>query len=43
MVVATSGLIRDLNQDQIAAVMAHEIGHIAQYGSVKVLIPPSPP
>jgi heat shock protein HtpX len=29
MVVATSGLIRDLNQDQIAAVMAHEIGHIA--------------
>ncbi|MBW4667854.1 MAG: M48 family metalloprotease [Cyanomargarita calcarea GSE-NOS-MK-12-04C] len=29
MVVATSGLINQLNQRQVAAVMAHELGHIA--------------
>lgn len=29
MVVATTGLIKQLNQSQVAAVMAHELGHIA--------------
>ncbi len=29
MVVATTGLIKQLNQRQVAAVMAHELGHIA--------------
>lgn len=29
MVVATTGLIQNLNREEIAAVMAHEIGHIA--------------
>jgi len=29
MVVATTGLIQQLNRNQIAAVMAHELGHIA--------------
>ncbi len=29
MVVATTGLIKHLNREQVAAVMAHEIGHIA--------------
>jgi|GEM_PF-2061812 len=29
MVVATTGLIQQLNRNQVAAVMAHELGHIA--------------
>lgn len=29
MVVATTGLIQQLNQPEVAAVMAHELGHIA--------------
>ncbi|KAF3887646.1 MULTISPECIES: M48 family metalloprotease [Nostocales] len=29
MVVATTGLMKHLNREQVAAVMAHEIGHIA--------------
>jgi heat shock protein HtpX len=29
MVVATTGLLKNLNQEEVAAVMAHEIGHIA--------------
>ncbi|MBR8839640.1 MAG: M48 family metalloprotease [Stigonema ocellatum SAG 48.90 = DSM 106950] len=29
MVVATTGLIKQLNQKEVAAVMAHELGHIA--------------
>lgn len=29
MVVATTGLLKSLNQEEVAAVMAHEIGHIA--------------